>query len=144
MESWVDSLKRESGVNLKSPFPIFVNFHGLILAHEHSVCPTTKCLTKVSNFLFCLDVQILQHSAADPADLRRADSGDGEGRPHSQIRSGHGDLPPAGPEQTLHRHLRLQHLQQPFQLEKHAGVQHPAGFQGPRPHPPVCQEKVFG
>lgn len=124
MEYWVDSLKRKSGVNLKFPFPIFVNPHGLILAHVY--------------------VQILQHSAPDSADLRWADSGDGEGRPDSQVRSGHGDIPPAGPEQTLHRHLRLQHLQQPFQLEKHAGVQHPAGFQRPRSHSPVCQEKVFG
>lgn len=99
---------------------------------------------EVPDFLFCLVVQILQHSAADPAGLRRADSGVSEGRPRGQVRPGHGDLPSAGPEQTLRHRLWPQHLQQPLQLEKHACVQHPAWLQRPRPHPPVRQEEVCG
>lgn len=94
--------------------------------------------------LFCPVVQVLQHSAAVAAGLRRADGGGGEGRPRGPFRPRHGDLPPAGPEQTLRHRLQLRHFQQPVQLEEHARVQHPAGLQGPRPHPPVRQEEIRG
>lgn len=94
--------------------------------------------------LFCPVVQVLQHSAAVAAGLRWADGGGGEGRPRGPVRPRHGDLPPAGPEQTLRHRLHLRNFQQPVQLEEHARVQHPAGLQGPRPHPPVRQEEIRG
>lgn len=88
--------------------------------------------------------QVLYHNAADPAGMRRADGGGSADWPHRQVRPRHGDLPAARPEQTVHQRLRLGLVQQPHQLEEHARVQHPAGLQRQRPHPPVRQEEIRG
>lgn len=56
-------------------------------------------------------LQVLQHPAPDAAGLRRADGGGGEGRDRVPVGPRHGNLPPAHPEQTLHRRIRLSRLQ---------------------------------
>lgn len=88
--------------------------------------------------------QILQHPAAVSTGLWWADGGDGESWPGRQVGPRHGDLPTADPKQALPWQRIGRCLQQPLQLEKRTRFQHPAGLQGSRPHPPVCQKKVLG
>lgn len=128
-------LHQQVGPDLKNPpnswiLPLrvsnLIQFCGnsvLVLANQQKLSlASTEGRHFLGSNICVLPLQILQHPAADPAGLRRTDGGGGEGRPRRQAGARHGDLPPAGPEQTLQHRLWLQHVQQPSQLEKHARV----------------------